>query len=437
MFLVTRLWDAVNDPVVGVLADKTRTRWGRFRPWLLWAAVPFAVLGVLSFSTPDLGDTGKLVYAYVTYSLLMLAYTAVNIPLASLLGVASSDPDVRTRLAGWKMFGGFTASLIAQVFSLKLVEVLGGGTDVASKQVGFQYTTFLYSGIAVVALLYTFFVVKERIAPDRGDPVPLATQFRQLATSRAWLVLLGVFMTMCLFMSIRGASSVYFLKYYLGLTGDNVDLFGFEVTQGTAVGIFLGLGSVGCLIGTPFMAPMASRFGKRWAFMFMLAMSAVVAAVHYPLVGRDGVAIAFVLNALVGLFSGPIFVLTNAMLTDVADEMEARHGHRPTGLVFSASSFSFKFGWTVGGAAAGWVLAYYAFQPNEEQTPEALEGIRLMMSLLPMIPMAIAAGLLFLYPLNKEQLAVNRRILEAREGGEEAPAEALSPGIGGPEGPPA
>ena len=202
------------------------------------------------------------------------------------------------------------------------------------------------------------------------------------------------------------------------------------------VGVFLGLGSVGCLIGTPLMAPLANRIGKRRVFLGMLALSALMALIHDPLVGRDGVLAAFLLNLLVGLFSGPNFVLTNAMLTGVADGMEAVHGHRPTGLVFSASSFSFKFGWTVGGAAAGWMLAWFAFQPNEEQTPEALRGIRLMMSLLPMAPMALAAVLLFLCPLHQEQPTINRKILEDHEAAEDTEAGTVT-GTGGPEGPPA
>lgn len=203
-------------------------------------------------------------------------------------------------------------------------------------------------------------------------------------TCKPWLILLGVFLTMCLFISIRGASQVFYIKYYLGVSGDAVDFFGFALSEGSVIGIYLALGSVGCLIGTPLMAPLSRRFGKRNVFLGMLAVSAFIGALHYPL-GRDAILMALVLQVLVGLFSGPLFVLKNAMLADVADDVELRHGYRPTGLIYSAASFGFKFGWTVGGAVAGWTLAYFALEPNIEPSEGTLSGIVLMMSWLPTI----------------------------------------------------
>ncbi|MEM7627597.1 MAG: MFS transporter [Planctomycetota bacterium] len=430
MFLVTRLWDAINDPIVGVLADKTRTRWGRYRPWLLWAALPFGVMGVLAFTTPPLGDGGKLIYAYVTYSVLGLTYTAIGIPLSSMIGVSSSNSIVRTSLASWNMFGAFVASLFAQLFTLKLVETLGGvqpgmteAAEIAAKQQGFQYTTLLYSAVAIGALIYAFFVMRERVVEkNRESAVPLLTQAKHLVTCYPWLILLGVFLTMCLFISIRGASAVYYVKYYLGVRGDDIDFFGFNLSEGSIVGIYLALGSVGCLVGTPLMAPLSKRFGKRSVFVGMLAFSALIGALHYPL-GRDAMVAALVLQTLVGLFSGPLFVLKNAMLADVADKIELDHGYRPTGLVYSAASFGLKFGWTIGGAVAGWTLAYFAFEANVEPSERTLSGIVLMMSWLPTIPMIFAAILLVLYPLNEKRVAANAALLDERRDAEAVPNE--------------
>ncbi|MEO0514294.1 MAG: glycoside-pentoside-hexuronide (GPH):cation symporter [Planctomycetota bacterium] len=421
MFLVTRLWDAINDPLVGILADKTRTRWGRYRPWLLWAALPFGVMGVLAFTTPPLDDTGKLIYAYVTYSILGLAYTAIGIPLNAMIGVSSSNSIVRTSLASWNMFGAFVASLFAQLFTLKLVETLGGvepgmsdAAVIAAKQQGFQYTTLLYSTIAVAALVFAFFVMRERVVEKKREAaVPLLTQAKHLVTCKPWLILLGVFMMMCLFISIRGASAVYYVKYYLGVDGESIDFFGFDLSAGNIIGIYLALGSVGCLIGTPLMAPLAKRFGKRTVFIGMLAVSAVIGALHYPL-GRDAMVVALILQTLVGLFSGPLFVLKNAMLADVADQIELKYGHRPTGLVYAAASFGFKFGWTIGGAAAGYALAIYGFEANVEPSERTLDGIVLMMSWLPTVPMALAAILLAIYPLNEKRVEQHAALLEKR-----------------------
>ncbi|MEO1236387.1 MAG: glycoside-pentoside-hexuronide (GPH):cation symporter, partial [Planctomycetota bacterium] len=429
---------AINDPIVGILADKTRTRWGRYRPWLLWSALPFAVMGVLAFSTPPLGETGKLVYAYVTYTILGMAYTAVSIPLTSMIGVASDKSIVRTSLSAWNMFGAFVASLFAQLFTLKLVETLGGvetgmsvEDEIAAKQVGFQFTTFIYSGVAIVALLYAFVVMRERVTgddrsdvkakADRKPDVPLLTQLRHLVTCRPWVILLGVFLTMCLFISIRGASQVFYMKYYLGISGDAIDFFGYTLSEGSIIGIYLALGSVGCLIGTPLMAPLAKRFGKRNVFLGMIAISAVIGGLHYPL-GRDAILMALVLQVLVGLFSGPLFVLKNAMLADVAETIELRHGYRPTGLVYSAASFGLKFGWTIGGAVAGYALDFFDFVPNVEQSERAIGGIVLMMSWLPTVPMALAAVLLAFYPLTDKQVEENAEALSRRKNGQSASA---------------
>ncbi|MEO0564503.1 MAG: MFS transporter, partial [Chloroflexota bacterium] len=298
--------------------------------------------------------------------------------------------------------------------------------EISAKQTGFQLTTFIYSAVAVGALVYAFIVMRERVAGDHDRPgdegdsqaaqqpsrpgTRLLTQFGHLITCKPWVILLGVFLTMCLFISIRGASQVFYMKYYLGVSGDTIDFFGFTLSEGSVIGIYLALGSVGCLIGTPLMAPLSKRFGKRNVFLGMLAVSAVIGALHYPL-GRDAILMALILQVLVGLFSGPLFVLKNAMLADVADDIERRHGYRPTGLVYSAASFGFKFGWTVGGAVAGWTLAYFAFEPNVEPSERTLTGILLMMSWLPTIPMAVAALLLAFYPLSEQKVQETTKIL--------------------------
>ena len=456
MFLVTRLWDAFTDPMVGILADKTNTRFGRYRPWFAWAALPFAVLGVLAFSTPDLGDSGKLVYAYVTYSALMLAYTAVGIPLNSMIGVASPRSEVRTTLSSWHMFGAFTASMFAQLFTLRLVDYLGGvdydaseAAQLAAKQSGFSSTTMIFSVVAVVSLFYAFAVMRERVGlppAARGagakakpgeteamgiDPVegapgpadaaptgadtapPLRRQLAELLRSRAWIVLFSVFMMMCLFISIRGAAQIFYFKYYLGVDGDTVTLAGFEMSASLAQGIYLALGSVGCLIGTPLISPLTRLIGQRMAFFTLIALSVIVAAAHFPL-GRDAVLMALLLQTLVGLFSGPLFVLKNSMLADVADELELNNGHRATGLVYSAASFSFKFGFTFGGFIAALALDWIGYDKEQELTTQTIDGLRYMMSWLPILPMGIAAVLLLFYPLTSKQIRANEQALAAR-----------------------
>ncbi|RPJ59208.1 MAG: MFS transporter, partial [Acidobacteria bacterium] len=210
MFLVTRLWDAVNDPMLGAIADRTKTRWGKFRPYLLWMAVPFGISGVLLFTTPDFGPTGKLVYAYITYNLMMMVYTAINIPYSSLLGVITSNPVERVSLSSYKFVGAFTGGLLIQAFTLPLVGYFGQG----NRAVGFQYTMILYAVVAVALFVATFLSIKERVQPVAGQKSKIIDDLRDLSKNKPWIILLLLGLFTLAYVAIRNGITLYYFRYY-------------------------------------------------------------------------------------------------------------------------------------------------------------------------------------------------------------------------------
>ena len=385
MFFVARIWDAANDPLCGLLADRTRTRIGRFRPWLLGAVVPFAVFAILTFTTPDLSPAGKLIWAYITYIGVGMACTAIEIPKTSLLGVSTPDTMDRTGLASWKMSGSYVGCIIAQGMTLWLVQKLGAG----SEQAGFRNTMVLYAVMTVISLVYLAAVARERVAPVVEKQASIKTDLKAIVTARPWLVLLIASMPMMLSVCVRNGAIIYYFKYYIG--------------NETLAASYMVTGAVACLIGTFFMKPLVQLMGKRRLFSIMnLIMAVAVGACFFP--NPDQLVLLYVLQFIIAVSNGPIYVLTTAMYADIADYIEVRDGTRQTGLVYSASGFVLKFGWAMGGAVAGWVLASVGFVPNVEQTPEAMNGIRHMISTIPAIPALFAALLIFAYPLTEARV---------------------------------
>ena len=213
MLLVTRLWDGVNDPMMGVIADRTETRWGRFRPYLLWLCVPFAVMGVLTFTTPDLSGGGKLVWAYVTFTLLMMLYTAINIPYSALLGVVTADPVERAQVSSIKFIFAYTAGMIVSFTLLPMAARLGAGND----QRGWQLSFVVYDIAAVCFFLIAFIFVRERIKPVAKERTPIRQDLKDLLRNRPWVMLLLTTITMILFIASRLTVTAHYFKYYVCL----------------------------------------------------------------------------------------------------------------------------------------------------------------------------------------------------------------------------
>ena len=412
MFVVTRIWDAVNDPLMGTVADRTVTRWGRFRPYLLWLAVPVGVFGVLTFTTPGFGSTGTLVYAYVTYNLLMMAYTAINVPYAALMGVITPNSLERTGLSSYRFVAAFVGGLIVQGSTLWLVKYFGQGDEA----VGWQWAMACLSALAVVLFLVTFATTKERVLPPAGQKGELRRDLRDLFANVPWLLIAGATVFQLFFIVVRNSSIAYYFKYYvqnqqLSLFGRSIDLT-FETFSST----FLLSGSIATILGVILTPTFAARMDKGKAYALFLGISAIGAGLYYFLEPQD-VLLIYGLNLVISFAWGPVSVLQWAMYTDAADYGEWKNGRRATGLVMAASLFALKLGLAVGGAFVGWVLAYHGFIANEAQTAETLNGIRRLMSLYPATLGAIGAALMLFYPLTNRMMVQIEQDLSVRRPG--------------------
>jgi len=409
LFLVTRIWDAVNDPIMGTIADRTNTRWGKFRPYLLWAAVPFGVFGILMFTTPDFDASGKLIYAYITYNLMMMTYTAINVPYSALMAVITPSSLERTELSSYRFVAAFVGGLIVQGAALSMVRYFGGGNEA----LGWQWTMACFSGLAVVLFFATFFATKERVSPPKGQKGDLFRDLKDLFTNKAWILIGGATVFQLIFIVMRNSSVLYYFKYYvkdqqLNLFGNVINL-SFESFSSS----FLVVGMITTILGAILSKWFAKKLDKRNTYAGFLILAAITNALFY-IVQPHNVLLIYVLNILFSFSVGPVSVLQWAMYTDAADYGEWKQGRRATGLLMAASLFALKLGLTLGGAIVGWVLAYYGFLANQEQTVETLGGIIRLMSLYPAVFGLIGGGIMIFYPLTNKMMSKIEEELAAR-----------------------
>lgn len=408
MFAVTRIWDSFFDPVVGAVADRTSSRWGRFRPYLLFLAVPFGVIGILTFLTPPFGQTGKIVYAFITYALMMMVYSAINVPYASLLGVMSPDPADRNTLATYRMTFAYLGSFLALLLFMPLVNAFGGGNSggpmlgwLTAPQAGWLMAAGVIAVVCVLLFLGCFALTKERVKPVRQGKTSLKTDLRDLLHNRPWWVLLGAGVASLVFNSIRDGATVYYFKYYVDETA--VGSISFLGLPFVLSGLYLAVGQAANILGVILAAPVSNRIGKRRTFMAAMAVASVLSVAFFWL-GKDQLVPIFILQALISVCAGSIFPLLWSMYADCADYSELQTGNRATGLIFSSSSMSQKFGWAFGTAITGWMLAQFGFQANAVQSAETLQGIRMFLSLLPAAGAFLSLVFIYFYPLSEQKM---------------------------------
>lgn len=413
MFLITKLFDAVTDPVVGLLSDRTVTAWGRFRPYLLWGAIPFAVTGIFTFYTPDLSPTGKLVYAYVTYTAVFMAYTFVNIPYSALMGVISSDPAERTSVSTYRFVLAFVGAIVVQRLTEPMVAYFGGSelrmidgiqtVVVLDKQTGFFWTMVCYALAALFLFVVTFLSTKERVHPVSSDSVQWSRDFKDLLSNSPWMVMCIFGMLTLLAAWMRGSAIAYYFTYYVGST----------------FGEFLVVGTIATIVGILFAQPLRRWLGVKNLMAISSFLMAILSA-GFWFIGPDQIAAMYTLQILSSLASGPLAVLMFAAFADIADYSEWKTNRRATGLIFAAATFSQKIGSAVGGAIPGWCLSGYGFVSpvdgvNQQQSPETIQGIISMMSILPAVALLAAGFVILLYPLNRRRLAEIQADLKDRK----------------------
>ena len=402
MFLITRIWDSLFDPIVGMVADRTNTRWGKFRPYLLFLAIPFAVIGVFTFFTPGLDYTGKVIYAYVTYSLMMMVYSAINVPYASLLGVMSPDQKDRNVLSTFRMTFAYIGSFVTFLLFMPLVNYFSNGSNaVKDQQHGWFMAVVVIAVMCAVLFFMCFSFTKERVKPIKQEKTPLLDDLRDLIKNKPWWILLGAGVAALVFNSIRDGATVYYFKYYIVEDGfGTINLFSIPFVLS---GLYLALGQAANIVGVILAAPVSNRIGKRYTYMGAMAIATVLSIVFYWM-DKDSLALIFILQALISICAGSIFPLLWSMYADCADYSELKTGNRATGLIFSSSSMSQKFGWAIGSALTGWLLGYFGFQANEAQNPETINVIKMFLSFLPAVGTLLSVVFIYFYPLTEKKL---------------------------------
>jgi len=424
MLGVSRSFDAVFDVVIGMLADRTKSRWGKFRPFLLYTCLPLAIVGLLMFSVPDFGAKGKLIWAYVTFNAFMLIYTTINIPYTAMLGVITPNPIERTALSSIKFVGAFAGGIVVAVCLMKMTQV-GGWLNATTPKQGWQMSFAILGAVAVISFLIVFFNTKERVLPPAAQKTSVLKDLGDLVTNGPWLVLLAVTIAFIFFCSLRGSVEAHYFKYYVGTRTITLPSFlpariaGTQAWEwGSLVSVFKAGNQALSLVGAMLVPFFARRIGSKPTFVLLFVI-AILATASFYLLKPDQLWLIFGMNFLGSITGGPLSALIAAMYADTADYAEWKTGRRATGLIFSASIFAQKFGWGWGGGLGLILLNSVGFVANQAQTPEALHGLVKLMSTLPAACGILAILILVIfYPLNEARMTEIAADLKARRAAE-------------------
>ena len=411
LLLLTRVFDMGFDLFMGVVGDRTRTRWGKFRPYLLWFAVPFGIISVMTFTTPGFSPNGKLIYAYITLCLMMMVYSAINIPYSALMGVISPDSQERTSVSSYRFAFAFGAGLIVQYSTLYLVDYfgrvkpeMGGVLLAAAKAHGYQLTMGIYAVAATALFFLTFALTRERVQPA-AQKTSLVRDLMDLGSNVPWLILFFTgTLTVCA-VAIRSGAILYYFQYYVG----NEKLAASFMVAGTLLS----------LLGTIAIQHVTKFAGRKVTYIGLAALGSVFLVVSYW-VRPEQVALMFVFQVLYSAVTGPTSAVLWAMFADSADYSEWRTGRRATGLVFSAAGMSNKLGWAIGGPVTVWLLAMFGYQASVAQTPHALHGILLLFTVIPAAGFLLTGLGMILYPLNEARMKKLQGELQARQADNQA-----------------
>lgn len=398
LMLVTRIWDTVSDPMMGIIADRTQTRWGKYRPYLLFFAAPFAIAGILLFTTPDMGETGKLIWAYVTYILMMTVYTGINVPYGSMLGVVTNDSDEKTVFSSFRMFFAYAGSFVALYSWEPLCRFFEArGNTVTSS---WQYAMVVIAIFCFMLFLLCFRLTKEHV---KVEATPLGSDLSSLLKNAPWWLLTAAALCSNLFNTVRGATVAYYFKYYIGESA-HIDLGIFSFLF--FAGIFLSIGEICNMVGVVAAVPISRRLGKRLTFAGACLSMAVLSIIFFYLPLNNGGFIAMlVLQILISVCTGIISPLIWSMYADVADYATVKDGSSSTGLIFSSGSMAQKFGGAIAGSAVLWLFAAFGLVPNApEQTANAILGMKLTMSWIPAAIAALMIVIMVVYPLTKSKM---------------------------------
>ncbi|GAB3430028.1 MFS transporter [Niabella aquatica] len=394
------------NPVIGVLADRTQSKWGKFRPWILWTAVPLGVVALLAFSTPDFSYKGKVIYAVVTYSLLLLLYAANNLPYSALSGVITGNMKERNSLSSYRFVAVMFAQFFVQVFMYNLILKAGNG----NKAAGMEKVITVLAIIGTLMLLITFFTTRERIIPKPEQKSTLKEDLGDLFKNRPWILILVVTILIFITLAMKGGSYVYYFENYVSqeelhhfLNPIKPYLPTFENDTSLGLGVFNGGGILVGLIGIMISKTLADKYGKRNVFMVSLFISTLFILLFY-FYPPQSVKLIFATQILHGFFYGISTPILWTMIADVADYSEWKTNRRATAIIFSAMMVGLKAGLSIGGSLVAGILGLYHYvsQSTVPQSASAIQGTKMLVSIYPAIPFLVAVGLLFFYVIDKK-----------------------------------
>ncbi len=429
IIFVGGFFGAFFNVVMGAIADRTHTRWGKFRPWILWTSIPFGAIALLAFSTPNFGENGKIIYALVTYFLLVIIYSANNLPYSALSGVITGDMKQRNSLSSYRFVAVMIAQFIIQVLLLPLVLITGHG-DKAS---GFKSVMGFFAVTGVIFFIITFLTTRERIVPAQSKKSSVSQDLKDLSKNRPWVIMLFVTILVFITLALKGGMYIYYFKYYLhessiasfleniGFNRFTIWLYnttGFQWPNDAATSgnsLFNASGIIFMIIGIMFSKPLADRFGKRDVFGIFLFLSALF-LLFFVFYSPDSIGLVFITQILHGFFYGVTIPLLWAMIADVADFSEWKNNRRATAIIFSAMIFGLKIGLSVGGALGAALLARYGYIAEKaDQTAATISGIKMSVSIYPCLVFVTGVILLTGYKINKKmELVIEHDLKERR-----------------------
>ena len=422
MFLVARLWDSFFDVFVGIISDRTKSRYGKYRPYLLWFAIPFAVMGAITFFAPDFGQTGKLIYAYVTYSLMMIVYSMINVPYASLLGAISSDPTERNSLSSYRMSFAFIGSFVTFMLLQPLIDFFSktfgnegvaqatkdAANSVSTSPVGWVMGVGAIGVICIVLFLLCFSWTKERVTQIESEKnVSIKKDLKDLFQNAPWWILVATGLAALLFNAVRDSVAIYFFRDYVQ-SNYKMAGTGWDMTT-----IYFLVGQAANLIGVMAAPSISRKYGKKRTYMIAMLMAGILSTGFYFI--PNDITWILIFQFMISIFAGYVLPLLWSMFADIVDHQELLTGRRATGLIFSSSSMSQKLGWALGSAMSGWILAVFHYMPNAvQQSQETIFGEHIMISLMPAICCMLAFAGMFFYPLSDKKVRENSEQLNLK-----------------------
>ena len=411
MFIVGTVAAFGFNPIVGAIADRTNSKWGKFRPWILWTAVPLGIISVLAFSTPDFSYKGKVIYAVITYTLLLLLYAASNLPYSALSGVITGSMKERNSISSYRFVAVMFAQFFVQVFMLPIIIYAGEG----DKAVGIEIVMTWLAVIGTIMLLITFLTTKERVVPTEAQKSTIWEDLSDLVKNKPWIIMLVLTTLTFVSLAMKGGSYVYYFENFIDasrltsfinpvlefLSSIGINFFGNDPVS-AGFGLFNAGGIIFMIIGIGLSKTLADKYGKRNVFgLFLLIATLFIIAFNF--FESSAIELIFGAQILHGFFYGITIPLLWAMIADVADYSEWKNNRRATAIIFSAMMVGLKLGLTIGSSLVTKILDYYGYDANSlsGQASEAILGTKLLVSIFPAIPFLLGVGLLFFYVINK------------------------------------